>query len=93
VDATLYTLFDLPHIDQVYLFYRARLAAPEFAPTAESSEVGLFAEHEIPWSELAFPVVGATLQHWLLDRRGGHFPVHNRALYREDWIHTMRPPP
>ena len=91
-DAVLYTIFDLPHIDQVYMFYRGELVAPEFAPTSESSEVALFAEQDIPWGELAFPVVGATLQHYLVDRREGRFPVHNRVLSRADWAATMRPP-
>ena len=90
VEEAMYTLFDLPHINQVYLFYRARMAAPEYAVSAESSEVALFAEHEIPWEELAFPVVGATLEHFFHDRQSGVYPVHNRALHPQDWAHLLR---
>jgi len=57
----LYALFNIPHINQVYLMFRARLLDLEFAPGPESLEVALFREDEIPWQELAFPVVQETL--------------------------------
>ena len=71
----LYTIFNLPHISQIYMFFRARLADLEFAAGPESTDVRLFAEHEIPWSELAFPVVKDTLEHYFRDRRSGTYPV------------------
>ncbi len=49
-----YTMISLPHISQVYLIFRARLLDLDFGPGAESLEVRLFDEHEIPWEELAF---------------------------------------
>lgn len=52
----LYTVFNLPHISQVYMFFRAALLNLDFAPGWESTDVKLFHEHEIPWDELAFPV-------------------------------------
>ncbi|EJT83836.1 NUDIX hydrolase [Pseudomonas putida S11] len=51
---SLYQLFDLPHINQVHVFFRAELADLDFAVGVESLEVRLFEEHEIPWGELAF---------------------------------------
>jgi ADP-ribose pyrophosphatase YjhB (NUDIX family) len=82
---SLYTIFDLPHISQVYIFYRARLSAPEYAAGPESSAVELFAEHEIPWDRLAFPVINVTLERFFADRRRGVYPVHNTTLRPEDW--------
>ena len=58
----LYTLFDLPHINQVYMLFRAELADLDFAAGEESLEVRLFDEQQIPWSELAFPTIGRTLK-------------------------------
>jgi ADP-ribose pyrophosphatase YjhB (NUDIX family) len=72
----LYTVFNLPHISQVYMFFRAELLDLDFKPGFESTDVRLFDEQEIPWEELAFPVVRDTLQHYFRDRSGGHFPVH-----------------
>jgi len=71
----LYTLFNLPYINQVYLFFRARLEDLEFNPGVETQEVALFSEAEIPWSEIAFPVVKSTLEHYFLDLPSRQFPV------------------
>lgn len=76
----LYTLFSLPHISQIYLFYRGRLRAPEFGAGAETEAVALFSENEIPWDDLAFPVVRQTLEHFFDDRRNGGFRVRASSL-------------
>lgn len=72
---SLYALYNLPHINQVYLFFRARLEEPRFASGIESLETRLFAEHEVPWDEIAFAVVRKTLELWFQDHRDGRFPV------------------
>ncbi|MBV1913739.1 MAG: NUDIX hydrolase [Pseudomonadales bacterium] len=71
----LYTLFNLPHISQVYMFYLARLSEPEFAAGDESLEVKLFNEDAIPWDNLAFPVVNETLKYYFGDRKVGEYPI------------------
>ncbi len=71
----LYTVFSLPHISQVYMFFRANLLDLDFRPGWESTDVRLFAESDIPWNELAFPVIRDTLQHYFRDRSSGDFPV------------------
>jgi len=71
----LYTIFNLPHISQVYMFFRAELLDLDFRPGWESTDVRLFHEHEIPWDELAFPVIVDTLRHYFTDRQSGVFPV------------------
>jgi ADP-ribose pyrophosphatase YjhB (NUDIX family) len=76
----LYRMYDLPHINQVYVFYRAELLVPEFACGPESLDVRLFAEHEIPWQELAFRVVTQTLQDYFADRKSRRFEVKVAAL-------------
>ena len=74
-DSSLYTLFNLPRINQVYLFFRASLKLPNFSPGIESLDVQLFNEEQIPWDEIAFPVVRATLKHYFEDRKTLNFPV------------------
>ena len=76
----IYTLFNLPHINQVYMFFLADLSEPEFSAGQESLEVALFEEHEIPWQELAFPVVARTLEHYFADLKAGHFPVRMQDI-------------
>ncbi|MBI1888095.1 MAG: NUDIX hydrolase [Nitrosomonadales bacterium] len=72
----LYSMYSLPYIDQVHLLFRARLLDPDFSPGAESLEVRLFAEHEIPWDEIAFRPIKYSLKHYFEDRRSGRFGLH-----------------
>tara|TARA_B100001093_G_scaffold323286_1_gene308468 strand:- start:176 stop:619 length:444 start_codon:yes stop_codon:yes gene_type:complete len=85
VDAELYALFDIPQIHQVYVFYRATMPTPDYAATPESSEVGLFAENDIPWEHLAFPVVEITLRRFFQDRQAGTFTVRQETIEKK-WL-------
>lgn len=76
----LYTLFDLPHISQVYMLFLAELRDLDFAAGEESLEVRLFQQHEIPWSELAFPTIGRTLECYFADRVQQVFRLRNEAI-------------
>lgn len=69
----LYSLYNLPYINQVHLLFRAKLLDLDFSPGVESLEVRLFSEQEIPWDTLAFRPVKFTLQHYFADRRTGTF--------------------
>jgi ADP-ribose pyrophosphatase YjhB (NUDIX family) len=77
---SLYTLFSLPHISQVYMIFRAQLRNLTYAPGVESLEVSLFSQDEIPWDDLAFPVIHKTLTHYFQDRANGKFPVRMGEL-------------
>jgi ADP-ribose pyrophosphatase YjhB (NUDIX family) len=76
-----YRMFDIAHINQIYLMFRARMKTPECHPTSESSEVLLLEEARIPWNEIAFRVIKKTLKHYFTDRSSGCFP------FRIDQIH------
>ena len=77
---TLYRIFDLPGINQIYMFYRGDLIDSRFGAGTESLEVDLFHADEIPWQQLAFPVVIETLREFLADRERGEFPVRASGL-------------
>ena len=74
----LYTMISLPQINQVYMMFRARLADLDFGPGAESLEVRLFDEDEIPWEALAFRTIARTLRNYFLDRKLGAFPARRQ---------------
>ena len=80
--AELFSLFNLPHIDQVYMIFRGRLLDLDFAPGEESLEVRLFPESQIPWTEMAFPVIRETLQLYFQDRNAGGFRLHSGSIER-----------
>lgn len=79
----LYTLINLPHINQVYMIFRADLVGG-FDSGPESLEVALFEEHEIPWDEIAFPTIERTLRHFYSDRHGSNYPLHVSDITPED---------
>lgn len=78
----LYTLFSLPHIDQIYMLFRGPLLDLEFSPGDESLEVRLFDEADVPWDELAFQVMTETLRCYFEDQRRGHFRLRSGVIER-----------
>lgn len=72
----LYSIIDVPHIDQVHMFYRATLKNGHFGAGEESIESQLFAPSEIPWEEISFPTVRKTLELFLEDLDTHSFGVH-----------------
>jgi ADP-ribose pyrophosphatase YjhB (NUDIX family) len=81
-DPSIYAIFDIPQINQIYIFYRAEMPEAIFSPSTESSDVALFSEENIPWSELAFPMVEALLDHYFEDRKSGIFEVIREDIRR-----------
>ena len=80
----LYTVFSLPHISQIYVFYKGELIDGQYGVGSESLESALFCESEIPWDNLAFPVITDTLKHYFADRTQAasehKFPVHDGVI-------------
>ena len=72
----LFALYNIPHISQVYMLFRARLLDLDFAPGEETLELKLCNETEIPWDDIAFATVRNTLTHYFNDKRKGHFSFH-----------------
>ena len=71
-----FSMISVPRVNQVHLFYRARVLDLEFQPGEESLEVALVEESRVPWKEIAFRTVGLTLRHWFADRGKGAFAFH-----------------
>lgn len=84
----LHGIFDLPHINQVYMFFRASLLNKDYGAGHETREVRLFDEAEIPWDRLAFPVVEQTLRDYFDDRRRGVFHIRQRTVDKSWWRHV-----
>ncbi len=72
----LYAIYDLPHINQVHVLFRAQLLDLDFKPGIESLDVRLFSEEEIPWETLAFRVIREPLKRYFEERRQGRLGFH-----------------
>ena len=71
-----FSMISVPYVNQVHMFYRAKLLDLEFKPGDESLEVSLVEEAQVPWKDIAFRTVGLTLKHWFADRARGAFGFH-----------------
>lgn len=90
----LYTVFNLPHVSQVYMMYRSQLLDLDFFAGEESLEVKLFAENEIPWDDLAFTTIKYTLKFFFQDQRDKNFHLHTGDIVKQDdGCHGFRPVP
>ncbi len=58
----LLAVYDVPHLSQVQIFHRARLATPNIGAGEESLEVRMFPWADIPWTDLAFYSVSWALE-------------------------------
>jgi len=67
-DLQLFGVYNLPRISQVYIMFSGVLKDGFAEAGEESLEVRLFDEDEIPWQELAFPVVVEALQRYYEQR-------------------------
>jgi hypothetical protein len=56
--------------------YRGLLHQGKASPGCESLEVALVSEVEVPWDQLAFPVIRATLEWYYEDLKKGAFSTH-----------------
>ena len=72
----LFSIMNVVRVGQVHFFYLARLTSPLFDPGHETQEARLFAEHEIPWDEIAFRTVRETLRCFFADRARGQLELH-----------------
>ena len=80
---SLYTVINVPQIDQVHMYFLATLIDGKFGVGTESLECRLFEEDEIPWDGLAFPTVKRTLKLYFEDRQHGEFSTHVSDIFRE----------
>lgn len=82
--ASLYTVISLPHINQIYMLYLAKLKDLKFSAGIESLEVELFTEEQIPWSNLAFRTIDFTLKRYFEDRKRGDYPLHTSFIEKHN---------
>lgn len=74
----LLALYNVTHISQVQIMYRAELEVPEFSAGEESLEVDLFKWEDIPWNDLAFPTVYWALHHYKeIEHQASFVPFSN----------------
>jgi ADP-ribose pyrophosphatase YjhB (NUDIX family) len=86
-DLSLYSVYSIPHISQVYMIFMATMNEAVYSAGLESLEVELFNEQDIPWQQFAFPVIVKTLQQFFRDRSSNNgYPLHTAEITPQDII-------
>lgn len=89
----LYAVFNLPHVDQVYMMFRSSLLDLDFFPGDESELVELYREDQIPWEKIAFTTIRQTLKFFFDDQRSGEFRLHTGDITKLDGKYSFRSGP
>ena len=55
----------IPFISQVYVIFMGTLPSGQHAAGPESLETAWVKPEDIPWNEIAFPVITQALRHWI----------------------------
>ncbi len=79
----LLSLYSVPSIGQVYLFFLADLKKLNFHPGVETEETKLCSEDEIPWDHIAFSSVRFTLENYFSNRESAVSVVHVGSYTKE----------
>jgi ADP-ribose pyrophosphatase YjhB (NUDIX family) len=77
---SLLSVVNVLRVHQVHMTFRARLLDTNFGVGAESLEVGLYDEADIPWGDIAFLSVEFALRRYLEDRQAGTERLHFRDI-------------
>ena len=74
-DLRLFAMYNLPRISQVYVMFQGTLRDGYALANEETLEVGLFEQADIPWQDIAFPVVTETLERWFEQCESGNTSI------------------
>lgn len=77
----LHSVYNIPHVNQVYLHFLANMKEPYFTETSESLEVTLFNQSDIPWDDIAFSSTAFSIKKYL-EHKGEEKPEVHLGEYR-----------
>jgi ADP-ribose pyrophosphatase YjhB (NUDIX family) len=70
---SLYIVGSLVRMNEIHLVFRGKMPSANFGVGAEALEVALFAEHEMPWEQFAYPEVEEQSRQYYRELRTGRF--------------------
>ena len=80
VNSHLYSIFSLPKINQVHIFYKCDIKDGAFGAGVETEDAQLFDLDAIPWDQIAFKTVYRCLEHYIEDLKGNDFTVKTEEI-------------
>ncbi len=76
----LFAIYNLTHISQIYMLFKADVVDGQASPGIESLETEFVDEQDIPWGDLSFPIIDETLKLYFEDRKQGEFSLHTGEI-------------
>ena len=82
----LFSVYSVPRINQIHIYYRAEMTSDHWALTLESTEIMLCDPADIPWDQIAFPSTKFALEKYIEDLKKGSFGVHQGHFeWPQEW--------
>ena len=78
-----FRVFNIPHVNQIYVMFQADLLEKKFGPTPESTHVRLVRPEEIPWDNIAFSVIRQTLEDFIHAQNPVNFRFQMKTILPE----------
>jgi ADP-ribose pyrophosphatase YjhB (NUDIX family) len=79
---SLFTIYNLPHISQVYIMFKADIPDGIASPGTESLETEFVDEKDVPWDDLSFPIIRESLELFFEERKQGVLTLHTGEIRR-----------
>ncbi|MBF0288909.1 MAG: NUDIX hydrolase [SAR324 cluster bacterium] len=79
----IFAISSLPHINQIYVHFLAKLKHLNFSPGPESEDVQLFHKDEIDWDSIAFSAVSFALTSYVHDPDS--LQVYCNTIIKRQW--------
>ena len=80
----IHSFYNIRYVNQVYILYRGSLKDGNYGVGHESNDAMLCAETDIPWQQIAFPVIADALKLYFADRGRCHYEYHEGDIYKGD---------
>ena len=83
-DLVMHSFYNIRHVNQVYILYRGTLKDGRYGVGQESNDAMLCSEAEMPWEQIAFPVIKEGLRLYFEDRSRQAYGYHEGDIYRDN---------
>lgn len=83
-----YSIFSVPHMNQVYIIYRATLIDFVAEAGPESDKVVFIDKEDIPWSDMTYPAITQITARYLEEKGKGKFGLYT-GCYIKGLVHQF----
>ncbi|WP_428773926.1 NUDIX hydrolase [Vibrio sp.] len=83
-----YSIFSVPHMNQVYIIFRARFVSFVQPFGDETSEVSFVHKEDLPWNQLTYPAIGQILTRYINEEDHGQFGLYIGS-YEQGLVHPL----